>query len=65
MLVFGFSVERLGLLAALAVALAIAGLAHREARPKEVAISIVGLIVLSVMIFVVVLKLPLRLWPDF
>ena len=65
MAVFGLSVERLGLVAALALALAIAGAAHREARVKEVAISIVTLIALSLLIFVAVLKLPLRLWPDF
>jgi hypothetical protein len=65
MVVFGLSVERLGLLAALALTLAIAGAAHREARIKEVAISIVMLIALLVLIFVVVLRLPLRLWPEF
>ncbi len=63
--VFGLSVERIGLVAALAVTLAIAGAAHREARIKEVAISMVALIALSLLIFVVVLKLPLRLWPGF
>jgi hypothetical protein len=65
MVVFGLSVERLGLIAALALTLAIAGAAHREARVKEIVISIVTLIALSLLIFVVVLKLPLRLWPDF
>jgi hypothetical protein len=63
--VFGLSVERLGLLAALALTLAVAGAAHREARIKEVAISTVALIALLLLIFVVVLRLPLRLWPDF
>lgn len=65
MVVFGLSVERLGLIAALALALGIAGAAHREARIKEVVISIVVLIALSLLIFVGALKLPLRLWPDF
>lgn len=65
MVVFGLSVERVGLVAALALTLAIAGAAHREARIKEIAISMVTLIALSLLIFVVVLKLPLRLWPDF
>ena len=63
MVVFGLSVEPLGLVAALAVAIALAGAAHRQARLMEVAISAVALIALSVLIFVVVLKLPLRLWP--
>jgi hypothetical protein len=65
LVVFGFSVEPLGVVVALALTLAVAGVAHREARLKEVAISIVTLIVLSVLIFVVALKLPLRLWPGF
>jgi hypothetical protein len=63
MVVFGLSVEPLGLVAALALAIAVAGAAHRQARLMEVAISVVSLIALSVLIFVVVLKLPLRLWP--
>jgi hypothetical protein len=49
----------------LALTLAVAGAAHREARIVEIAISMVTLIVLSVLIFIVVLKLPLRLWPEF
>jgi hypothetical protein len=65
MAVFGLTVERLGLVAALLIALAIAGAAHRQARIKEVAISMVVLTVLLVGIFVEVLRLPLRLWPDF
>jgi hypothetical protein len=64
MAVFGFSVEPLGLVIALALTTAVAGAAHRQARLKEVALSAVFLIALSVLIFVVVLKLPLRLWPD-
>jgi hypothetical protein len=65
LVVFGLSVERLGVVVALALTLAVAGAAHRDARITEVAMSIVTLIVLSVLIFVVALKLPLRLWPDF
>ena len=64
MAVFGLSIEPLGLVIALALAIAVAGAAHRQARLKEVAISIVCLIALSVLTFVVVLKLPLRLWPE-
>ena len=60
-----FRSSRSGLWSRLALTLAVAGAAHREARIKEVAISIVTLIVLSVLIFVVALKLPLRLWPEF
>ena len=65
LVVFGLSVEALGVVIALALALAVAGVANRDACLKEVAISIVTLIVLSVLIFVVALKLPLRLWPEF
>lgn len=64
MVVFGLTVERIGFVAALALVIAIAGTAHRHARPKEVALSIVGLIALLVLIFVVMLRLPLRLWPE-
>jgi Ca2+/Na+ antiporter len=64
MAVFGLSVEPLGLILALALTIALAGLAHRQARLKEVAISIAFLIALSVLIFVVILKLPLHLWPE-
>jgi hypothetical protein len=65
LVVFGFAVEPLGVVLAMALTLAVAGAAHREARIVEVAISIVTLIALSVLIFVVALKLPLRLWPEF
>jgi hypothetical protein len=64
MAVFGLSVEPLGLVVALALAIGVAGAAHRQARLKEVAISVVFLIALSVLVFVVILKLPLRLWPE-
>jgi len=64
MAVFGLSVEPLGLILALALTIALAGLAHRQARLKEVAISIAFLIALSVLIFVFILKLPLHLWPE-
>jgi len=64
MAVFGFSVEPLGLVVALALTMAVAGVAHRQARLKEVALSTAFLIALSILIFVVVLKLPLRLWPG-
>jgi hypothetical protein len=65
LVVFGISVEKLGVVVGLALALAVAGAAHRQARIKDIAISIVTLIALSVLIFVVVLKLPLHLWPEF
>lgn len=65
LVVFGLSVEPLGVVIALAMTLAVAGFAHRESRVTEVAISIMTLIVLSVLIFVVALKLPLHLWPEF
>lgn len=65
MALFGLLVERIGLIAALVLTLGLAGAAHREARLLEVALSVVALIMLLVLIFVVVLRQPLRLWPDF
>jgi hypothetical protein len=65
LVVFGISVEKIGIVFGLALALAVAGAAHRQAKIKEIAISTVTLIALSALIFVVVLKLPLRLWPEF
>ncbi len=64
-IVFGLTVERIGLVASLALTLMIGGAAHKEARWKEVAASIVLLVALTVLIFVVLLQLPLRLWPEF
>jgi len=64
MAVFGFAIEPLGLVVALALTMAVAGAAHRQARLKEVALSTAFLIALSILIFVVILKLPLRLWPS-
>jgi hypothetical protein len=64
MAVFGFSVEPLGLVAALVLTMAVAGAAHRQARLKDVAFTTAFLIALSILIFVVILKLPLRLWPS-
>jgi hypothetical protein len=64
MAVFGLSIEPLGLVAALALTIAVAGAAHRQAGLKEVAASIVFLVALSFVIFILVLKLPLRVWPS-
>ena len=65
MVVFGLSVERIGLVPALALALVIAAAAEQETRWKEAAVWIAGLITLLVVIFVFILGLPLRLWPEF
>jgi hypothetical protein len=64
MAVFGFAIEPLGLVVALALTTAVAGLAHRQARLTEIALTTAFLIALSVLIFIVILKLPLRLWPS-
>jgi hypothetical protein len=64
MVVFGFSIEPLGLVIALALTTIVAGVAHRQVRIKEIVISAIALNVLTVLIFVLVLKLPLHLWPD-
>jgi putative tricarboxylic transport membrane protein len=64
MVVFGLTAEPLGLVIALALTITVAGAAHRQVRFKEVAISAICLIALTVLIFIVALRLPLRLWPD-
>jgi hypothetical protein len=63
--VFGLTIERLGLVLALILAVAIAGFASRESRPLEVAALAGGLALLSLGIFHGVLRLPLPLWPTF
>ena len=64
MAVFGLAIEPLGLVAALTLSIAVAGVAHRQASLKEVAASIVFLTTLSFVIFIWILKLPLRVWPS-
>jgi hypothetical protein len=62
---FGFMLERLGLVIALIVVVIVAALASRESRPLEVAALAGALAAFSVAVFVYGLRLPLPIWPAF
>ncbi|GAB4065207.1 tripartite tricarboxylate transporter TctB family protein [Ancylobacter sonchi] len=63
--VFGFTVERIGLLGASALLLLCIGYSQIRTRPLEYLLLATGLIVFSALIFVKMLGLPLELWPNF
>jgi putative tricarboxylic transport membrane protein len=59
---FGWAIERLGLVASLAVLIVLSALAGREFRVREVAILAAVLIGLCWALFIYALGLPLRPW---
>jgi hypothetical protein len=61
---FGVALAHFGLVAAVAVLVAVGALASRESRPLEVAGLMVVLIVFSVGVFAWLLGLPIPLWPE-
>jgi hypothetical protein len=61
---FGVALAHLGLIAAVAVLVAVGAVASRESRPLEVAGLIAVLIVFSVGVFAWLLGLPIPLWPE-
>src|SRR5882724_3193238 len=61
---FGVALAHLGLIAAVAVLVAVGAVASRESRALEVAGLIVVLIVFSVSVFAWLLGLPIPLWPE-
>lgn len=61
---FGVTLQWLGLVAAIAVLVLVGGLAARDTRPLESAALAAVMILFSVGVFVWLLGLPLRLWPD-
>ena len=61
---FGVALAHFGLVAAVAVLVAVGALASRESRLLEVAGLIVVLIVFSVGVFAWLLGLPIPLWPE-
>jgi putative tricarboxylic transport membrane protein len=61
---FGLSIERLGLVISLVAATIISALASRESRPVEVALLAAVLAAFSVGVFVYALRLPLPIWPQ-
>jgi hypothetical protein len=61
---FGVALAHFGLVAAVAVLVAVGAVASRESKPLEVAGLIVALIVFSVGVFAWALGLPIPLWPE-
>ena len=60
---FGLTVERLGLALAVALVVVAASLASPETRRGEVALLASGLSAFSALLFVELLGLPIKLWP--
>jgi len=61
---FGLALQRLGLVAAVAVLVLVGAWAGREVRPVENVVLAGALTLFSVAIFVWLLGLPLPLWPN-
>jgi hypothetical protein len=61
---FGVTLEFLGFAAAVVALVAVAGLATPDLKPLETAGVAVFLAAFSILIFVVLLGLPIRLWPG-
>jgi hypothetical protein len=64
LLVFMVSLNRLGLIVSSIVLVLIAGFASRETRPVGLAIWAVVLAIGSAVVFVWLIGLPMRLWPQ-
>ena len=64
LLVFAFAMDRLGVVIATMLLVAVGSLAGREFRPFEVAASAIALALLTVVIFVWGLGLPIPVWPE-
>jgi putative tricarboxylic transport membrane protein len=62
---FGLALERLGLVAAVIVVIAVSALASRESRLIETTALALALAAFSVGVFVYALRLPLPVWPAF
>jgi hypothetical protein len=60
---FAFMLERIGLVAASALLLAVAIAAQTRVRPLETALYIAAVLGVTVLVFKVLLKVPLELWP--
>ena len=65
LVVFGLSLERLGLVVAILLLIGIGSFAARGIKPWEVLAAALGLIVLSWTIFIQGLGLTISVWPDF
>ncbi len=62
--VFGMTLEHLGFVAAIVALVAVGGLADPDLKPLQIAAVAAFMVVFSTLIFVVLLGLPLRLWPN-
>ena len=62
---FGVTLEVLGFVAAVIALVVVGGLADPDLKPLEIAGVAVFMVAFSTLIFVVLLGLPLRLWPAF
>ncbi len=62
---FGILIQRLGLVISLIVVVVVSALASRESRPVEFIALALVLAAFSWAVFVLLLKLPLPLWPEF
>ena len=63
-LLFGLTIQPLGLVIALSATTFVSAFAGRDARLKEAARLSAGLTLLAVLIFVFALRLPLPIWPS-
>lgn len=61
---FGVALPYLGFAAAVVALVVVAGFADPDLRPLEIAGVAAFLVVFSILIFVVLLGLPIRLWPG-
>jgi hypothetical protein len=61
---FGLTIERLGLVVALIVVTLVSALASRESRLLEATLLAAALAAFSVGVFVYALRLPLPIWPS-
>lgn len=62
---FGYTIQWLGLAISLMLTVALAATAGRESRPLEVVVMALVLAVFSVTVFHYLLLLPLPIWPSF
>ena len=65
LVVFGLTLERLGLVLSILLLTGIGGAAARSLRPLEIAIAALVLIALCWLIFIVGLSLTIPVWPTF
>lgn len=61
---FGVTLEYFGFVAAVIALVVVGGLADRDLKPLEIAGTAAFMALFSTLIFVLLLGLPLRLWPD-